>query len=89
MKTMVAVAKGRVQGVGYRAFVIDHARALGLSGWVRNTPQGHVEVEAQGADEDLERLEGLMRRGPNLSHVTMVDVVTTDRPAYHGFDIRW
>lgn len=83
------LVKGRVQGVGYRAFVVDVARTLGLSGWVRNTPEGDVQLEAQGADENLERLAELLKEGPSLAHARSVTVVTTERPAYDGFDIRW
>jgi hypothetical protein len=49
MHRLHAVVHGRVQGVGFRYFVMREARALGLSGWVRNQADGSVEVEAEGA----------------------------------------
>lgn len=88
-KTLVAVAHGRVQGVGYRAYAIEQARARRLVGWVRNRPDGSVEVEAQGEDEALDGLVSALERGPALSFVTRVDVVFTERSAYHNFDVRW
>jgi acylphosphatase len=89
MKTLAAVAKGRVQGVGYRAFVERRAEELALAGWVFNTPRGEVEVEAQGDDQALEQLIEAMEKGTGLSYVTGVVVTWTDRPAYDGFGIRW
>ena len=43
-----AIVRGRVQGVGFRYWVLEQARAQGLKGWVRNCPDGTVEVEAEG-----------------------------------------
>lgn len=89
MKTVRVVIKGRVQGVGFRWFAVDAARRLGITGWVRNTPEGHVEAEAQGADEDLERFVELLKRGPRPAHVSSLQVNFTEREAYHGFDVRY
>ena len=55
---------GLVQGVGFRWFVRERARRLGLSGWVRNLPDGSVEVVAVGDDAQIELLKGELRRGP-------------------------
>ena len=67
---------GRVQGVGYRAFVVDTARAEGLGGWVRNLPDGCVEAHVEGDAEALTRLEWRLRQGPPRAWVE--DVVTED-----------
>jgi len=56
--------RGRVQGVGFRWFVRETARKLGLSGWVSNRPDGNVEVAAAGADEALEKLRTALGNGP-------------------------
>lgn len=75
------IVSGRVQGVGFRAFVADAARAEGLTGWVRNMPDGRVEVQAEGAAEALGRLERRLRQGPPLARV---DDVTTHAVAPGG-----
>ncbi len=69
---------GRVQGVGFRAFVADVARADGLDGWVRNLPDGQVEVLAEGEHDALQRLERHLSRGPRLARVD--DVTSEDVP---------
>jgi acylphosphatase len=60
---------GRVQGVFFRAFTRDAARALGVAGWVRNLPDGSVEARAAGAPEKLDQLESKLRQGPPASKV--------------------
>ena len=72
------VVKGRVQGVGFRYFTQTQATGLGLTGYVRNLPNGDVELEAEGEDDQLNRLVLAVRQGPSMSHV--VDVLVTDRP---------
>lgn len=63
------LVRGRVQGVGFRWFVQREASALQLSGWVRNTEDGHVEVVARGEPEVLDSLRRALRRGPRGSRV--------------------
>jgi acylphosphatase len=63
------VVSGRVQGVGFRSYVLREARALGLSGWVRNLPGGEVEVEAHGPEPALLGLLDALRRGPVRARV--------------------
>lgn len=63
---------GRVQGVGFRAFVLEHAANLGLKGWVRNTYVGTVEVLAEGSRSDLERLLAILEAGPRSSRIIEV-----------------
>lgn len=67
-----AIIKGRVQGVGFRAFVYDQASRLPITGWVRNTYDGDVEVTAEGARSDLELLLEALHRGPRGSFVLKV-----------------
>jgi acylphosphatase len=67
------LVSGRVQGVGYRFFARDAAQALGLCGWVRNLSGGGVEIEAEGAQEDIDRLIEKLKVGPPLSRVTDVE----------------
>jgi acylphosphatase len=68
-KTIRGLIKGRVQGVGYRYFALDAAQALGLTGWVRNLPEGGVEFFAQGEARDLERFVDQLKIGPPMSRV--------------------
>lgn len=68
-----ATIEGRVQGVGFRAFVIDRAIALGLTGWVRNRWDRSVEVVAEGSRADLDKLLLVLRRGPTAASVLRVD----------------
>lgn len=64
---------GRVQGVGFRWFVREHARRLGLTGTVRNLDGGGVQVEASGSLEALTEFEKLISSGPRGAIVTKVD----------------
>ncbi|HEX4065702.1 MAG TPA: acylphosphatase [Acidobacteriaceae bacterium] len=66
------LVKGRVQGVGFRWYVHREAAALELNGWVRNTEDGHVEVLAAGAAEDLSELSQALRKGSRGSRVDSV-----------------
>ena len=66
------VVGGRVQGVGFRQFTAEKARALGLAGWVRNLPDGNVEAEAEGSEDQIEALERILHAGPALSRVDRV-----------------
>lgn len=66
---------GRVQGVGFRWFVRERALELGVSGWVRNTPTGEVEVAASGDTSKLSALETAVGRGPAGAIVACVDRV--------------
>lgn len=68
------VISGRVQGVGFRYFTYEQARREGVSGVVRNLPDGRVEVEVEGDSESVERVERAIRRGPPGARVR--DVVT-------------
>ncbi|MDL1872596.1 acylphosphatase [Deltaproteobacteria bacterium PRO3] len=68
-----AVIRGRVQGVFYRAWTQQTARSLGLSGWVRNLPDGSVELLAQGPAEPLRELLRLCRVGPPAARVQAVE----------------
>jgi acylphosphatase len=69
---------GIVQGVGFRWFVRERARRLGLSGWVRNLADGSVEVAASGAEHQLELLRRELQRGPNGARVEDVQNVSDE-----------
>ncbi|HEY2982094.1 MAG TPA: acylphosphatase [Anaerolineales bacterium] len=61
--------KGRVQNVGFRAFVQDRGARLGISGWVRNVGNDMVEAVAEGPRAQVEQLIARMREGPRSAHV--------------------
>lgn len=67
-----ALVKGRVQGVGFRGYVLQHAANLGLTGWVRNTYIGDVEVLAEGQREALDKLIEVLESGPRSAFVIEV-----------------
>jgi acylphosphatase len=63
---------GRVQGVGFRAWVLRRGQELGVRGWVRNCRDGSVEVQAAGPQEVLLRLRQLVSDGPPLAYVLSI-----------------
>ena len=65
--------RGAVQGVGFRYFVDQAARDLGITGWVRNLDDGRVEVYAVGTHDQLSELNGLLWRGPRWAQVRGVE----------------
>jgi len=69
---------GRVQGVGFRYFVLECAQNLGLGGWVRNDYDGTVAGEAFGEALLLEALRKELERGPNMAYVTRLDWMPLD-----------
>jgi len=72
MDTIHLEVSGRVQGVGFRWFVVDEARRLKLSGWVRNRPDGRVEIAASGNADALAQLESAVTSGPPGAEVKKV-----------------
>ena len=76
-----AVVRGRVQGVGYRFFVVRTATELGLTGWVSNLPDGAVRCVAEGDVASLEGFVDRLRTGPAAA---LVDAVLTAWPAATG-----
>jgi acylphosphatase len=72
-----ATIRGRVQGVGYRAWVEHEALRLGLDGWVRNRRDGSVEALFAGSEDVVAEMMARCRRGPSAAHVDAV----TDEPA--------
>lgn len=69
-----AIVTGRVQGVSYRASTVAEARRLGLKGWVRNLPDGGVELEVEGTPARVAELLAWCDHGPPAAQVTSVAV---------------
>jgi acylphosphatase len=82
------VVSGRVQGVGYRYFVLKKAGALGVSGFARNREDGSVEVVAEGSDDALASFEEMLREGPAFAAVSDVERETIAPRGDSGFHIR-
>jgi acylphosphatase len=82
-----AIVEGRVQGVGFRYYVVENAQSLGVTGWVRNRWDDTVEVTAEGERQALEKLLNVLRRGPRAAFVS--DVKTDWEPAKGEFRRFW
>lgn len=76
---------GKVQGVFYRGWAVEQARALALDGWVRNRLDGTVEIVAAGPAEAVEALIAGCRNGPPAARVERVDVEETPGIVAQGF----
>ena len=83
-----AVVHGVVQGVGFRWFAERTARALGLSGWVRNRPDGTVETVAEGDEHAVGEYLARLRRGPSGSRVDDVVVEEASAEGLAVFEVR-
>ena len=70
-----ALVEGRVQGVGFRFFVLDTAETLGVTGWVRNLPDGRVESVFEGSDPAVQAMLAWCRRGTPPARVDRVEAV--------------
>ena len=81
------VISGHVQGVGFRWFTKDAARREGLTGWVRNLPDGRVEALVEGDEEAVVRVERALRAGPRSAHVDTVAVDDQEPGGYRSFTI--
>lgn len=84
------LVSGRVQGVGFRYFVLREATGLGLRGWTRNLPNGQVEVVAAGDGACLDGLGAALQRGPRHAEVAGVEETQiSDEPGgLKSFEIR-
>jgi len=81
---------GRVQGVFYRANTRDQARRLGLTGWVRNLPDGRVEAVVEGEEEKIKELIDWCHQGPPGAQVRGVELRWEDyRGEFADFEIRY
>ena len=79
---------GHVQGVWYRGWTVDQARALGLDGWVRNRRDGTVEILVSGSEGAIAALIERCREGPPGARVEQVEERPADEPPSKGFEQR-
>ncbi|HVI98703.1 MAG TPA: acylphosphatase [Sphingomonas sp.] len=87
--TQRIVVSGRVQGVGFRNWMLCAARDLGLRGWVRNVNGSAVEIHATGHEEAMAVLIEACHQGPRLAQVDHVDVQPAEDGGWKGFTKRF
>ena len=79
---------GRVQGVFYRQWAVNRARPLGVSGWVRNCPDGTVEAHLIGEEDAVAGMIAAMRQGPSQARVEDLTVEAVEPEDVRGFSVR-
>jgi acylphosphatase len=87
-RTVHIRVEGRVQGVGYRAFVEMQGEGLGLTGWVRNRRDGSVEAVLQGSPAAIEDMLDLCRKGPPAARVDRLEVLGEGVGVFTRFEVR-
>jgi acylphosphatase len=88
MRSLHVIVRGRVQGVGFRAWVEMEATARGLSGWVRNRRDGTVEAVIAGEAPAVDAMLGALREGPPAARVEALEVAEWADPVPPGFEMR-
>ncbi len=88
IRAVRVVIRGKVQGVGFRAWTRGEATRLGLSGWVRNLPGGDVEAVFSGPDAAVEAMLALCRQGPRHAAVDHLEETGPAEPVTEPFEIR-
>lgn len=88
LKTVALTIKGRVQGVGFRYFVMRTALQLGVNGYVMNCADGNVYVEAEADDSVIVRFIDICSTGPSRSDVKDVVIKELEPKKYNDFNIR-
>jgi acylphosphatase len=79
---------GRVQGVAYRAWLVDQARTYGVNGWVRNRRDGTVEALLDGKPAGVEAVSRLCETGPSAARVDRIERTSTEETGPSGF-VQW
>ena len=87
IETQHLIISGRVQRVGFRNFMVESARALGITGWVRNRTDGTVEAVIAGPPAALEQMIECTRRGPAHASVEDIRIAKADGRFEH-FEMR-
>ncbi len=90
LETAQWFVSGRVQGVGFRWFVVKRATEFGIVGWTRNLADGRVEVVGRGSSRALQSLEVALKTGPTFSRVDNVEKLDYphEMADFNSFDIR-
>ena len=87
MPTVHLLIKGKVQGVFYRATAKEVAQTLDLRGWIKNTPEGHVEAIVSGSEKSLQQFIDWCRQGPKKAVVATINVTSVGDEPFTDFRI--
>jgi acylphosphatase len=87
MPTVHLLVKGKVQGVFYRASAKEIAEELGVTGWIKNTEEGDVEITAKGSDAQLQKFIEWCKIGPRRAIVTGVETSELEEASFKGFEV--
>ncbi|MDD2334105.1 MAG: acylphosphatase [Mesotoga sp.] len=88
-KTLRIRVFGRVQGVGFRYFALHTATSLGVTGFVRNEPDGSVEILCSGCDEEIDAFVERIVRGPSYASITRTEIEELPFKSFKSFEIRY
>ncbi len=86
MSALRLIISGRVQGVGYREWLVKRASRLGLSGWVRNRSDGTVEAQLEGPDAAISACVAACLKGPMLAVVREIERIEAPHSGAAGFE---
>jgi acylphosphatase len=89
MRAVTVKVTGRVQGVSFRWYAVQEAERLGVTGWVRNEPDGSVAAQVEGEDDAVDDMVAWCRRGPSYASVRDVAVTDTQPTGARRFEIRY
>jgi acylphosphatase len=87
MPTVHLIIEGKVQGVFFRATAKDIADEIGITGWVKNTEEGNVEIMASANDEQLQNFIAWCKVGPRRAIVTNIKVTNTEDGNFKSFEV--
>lgn len=87
MPTVYLLIKGKVQGVFYRASAKEEADQLQLTGWVKNTEEGHVEAVASGKQDAIDQFIAWCKQGPKKASVTEVQIEPLPEETFEQFKV--
>ena len=90
MKRLEMRIKGRVQGVSFRYNTKKQAQSLNVAGYVKNLPDGTVEVKAEGPEQDLEQLKAFCEEGPTMARVEDMELDWKEhKDEFSNFEVRY
>ena len=87
MPTIHIIVSGKVRGVFYRVTAKEVADKIGITGWVKNTKEGNVEILASGDEAGLEEFTSWCRKGPSRSIVENVDITPAPNEKHESFSV--